>query len=78
MLRGVLFEDLLAHPLRRRSLAAADSQMSAFSGAVDLDSPSWRLCLGRHRHDRTRDAKLPQRGIRNPLDVALSHHSIPR
>ena len=71
-MREVLLEDLIAHPLRGRILAALDLEMIGPVAAADFDAPEAGLLavLGDGEH-RAVDAKLFHRRTRNPFDILL-------
>ena len=72
-MRGVLLENLLTYPLRRRSGAAANSKLPGTATSLDFDPPLARALVGRDRHDGTDDPEFPQCCLGNSLDIDLIH-----
>ena len=72
-LRRVLIEDLLANPLRCRSLATANPQVAGSSAALNLDPPFARARVGGDGHHRAHHAQLAQRRLRDSFHIGLIH-----
>jgi hypothetical protein len=74
-LREVLLEDLIAHPLRRRPLAAPDLQTAGAVSPLDVDAPVAGLAVSGNRQDHAEDPELLERGVRDAFHVLLFQRS---